>query len=301
MYIAENLRALRKGKDMTQEEVANILGVSPQSVSKWERGDTYPDITLLPSLSNLYETSLDALIGMERINNAEERAAIYMRGQKHLREGDNEGAATIYTEALKLYPDDQSIMLELALVLALDNESKKLEQALSLCERLLSDRSTENILYTARAALCYIYLKMGEKEKAANAAQKLPHARVGREKILAEIDKDPDQDEINAYLDFINFREKAEYDILVIDFGIDMLPIVTEKDLLVRISELRNSLGKDDIGRSVMPGARVMDNIDLPPDRVRVRYYDDYLLDESFPDTEGVVDEIIGALRKIAE
>jgi len=45
--------------DMTQEDVSEILGVSPQSVSKWERGDTYPDITLLPSLANLYNTSID--------------------------------------------------------------------------------------------------------------------------------------------------------------------------------------------------------------------------------------------------
>ena len=40
LYIAENLRALSKGKDLTQEDVAEIFNVSPQSVSKWERGDT---------------------------------------------------------------------------------------------------------------------------------------------------------------------------------------------------------------------------------------------------------------------
>ena len=58
LYIAENLKILRKKMDMTQEDVSEILGVSPQSVSKWERGDTYPDITLLPSLANLYNTSI---------------------------------------------------------------------------------------------------------------------------------------------------------------------------------------------------------------------------------------------------
>ncbi|MCL2665185.1 MAG: helix-turn-helix domain-containing protein [Defluviitaleaceae bacterium] len=51
LHIAENLKTLRKGKDLTQEEAAEILGVSPQSVSKWERGTAYPDIALLPALA----------------------------------------------------------------------------------------------------------------------------------------------------------------------------------------------------------------------------------------------------------
>jgi transcriptional regulator with XRE-family HTH domain len=68
LFISENLRKLRKGKDLTQEEAAEILNVSPQSVSKWERGETLPDITLLPSLANLYKVTVDTLIGMDKIN-----------------------------------------------------------------------------------------------------------------------------------------------------------------------------------------------------------------------------------------
>ncbi|GHU75118.1 hypothetical protein AGMMS49992_18420 [Clostridia bacterium] len=55
LYLAENIKALRKAKDLTQEEVADILGVTAQSVSKWERGETYPDIQLLPALANFYQ------------------------------------------------------------------------------------------------------------------------------------------------------------------------------------------------------------------------------------------------------
>ena len=46
--------------ELTQEDIAEMLRVSPQSVSKWERGDTYPDITLLPALANLFKV-LDIL------------------------------------------------------------------------------------------------------------------------------------------------------------------------------------------------------------------------------------------------
>ena len=67
IYLSEQLRALRRARDLTQEEVASALHVSPQSVSKWERGESYPDIELLPALANFYETSVDALIGMDRV------------------------------------------------------------------------------------------------------------------------------------------------------------------------------------------------------------------------------------------
>ncbi|MCL1912861.1 MAG: helix-turn-helix domain-containing protein [Eubacteriaceae bacterium] len=57
LFIAENLKNLHKGKDLTQEEVAEKLSVSTQSVSKWERSDTLRDITLLPALANLYKVT----------------------------------------------------------------------------------------------------------------------------------------------------------------------------------------------------------------------------------------------------
>ena len=62
IYLAENLRNFRKRMGMTQEEVAEAVFVAPQSVSKWERGETTPDIELLPALARLFETSTDALL-----------------------------------------------------------------------------------------------------------------------------------------------------------------------------------------------------------------------------------------------
>jgi len=300
LFIAENLKSLRKGKDMTQEEVAEILGVSPQSVSKWERGDTYPDITFLPSLANLFMTSVDALVGMDKINDAEAKTSVFMKGQKLIFDGDNEGAAAIYADALKTYPNDETIMLELAMVLALDGDRAKADQAMSLCERILSGNPAEYVQYTARAALCYIYLKTGEKEKATKAAQKLPHARVSRETVLGDIEKNPSADEVNALISSITFRENAAYDILVIDFGLDMVPMVGEHDLLAKIGEVRSKAGQGKSGRHKLPMVRVRDNPDLPPNHVRVRYYADYLLDKAFPGPGEAVSGIIQALQQIS-
>ena len=67
LYLSENLKKYRILKNLTQEDVAGYLGITPQSVSKWERGESYPDITLLPALANIFETSIDLLVGMDSI------------------------------------------------------------------------------------------------------------------------------------------------------------------------------------------------------------------------------------------
>ena len=58
----DNLNKLRKTKGLTQEEFAKAMGVSFQAVSKWERGETYPDIELLPAIANYFNTSIDSLL-----------------------------------------------------------------------------------------------------------------------------------------------------------------------------------------------------------------------------------------------
>ena len=52
LYIGEQLKALRKEKQITQEALAEVLGVSYQSVSRWELGVCYPDVELLPTIAN---------------------------------------------------------------------------------------------------------------------------------------------------------------------------------------------------------------------------------------------------------
>ena len=72
LNIGENIRRLRRGMDMTQEQLADKLGVAYQSVSRWENGTTYPDMELLPALSSIFGVTVDELLGMEE-NKKKER------------------------------------------------------------------------------------------------------------------------------------------------------------------------------------------------------------------------------------
>ena len=62
MKINQIIREKRKELSLTQEQIAEFLGVSTPAVSKWERGSTYPDITLLPALARLLRTDLNTLL-----------------------------------------------------------------------------------------------------------------------------------------------------------------------------------------------------------------------------------------------
>ena len=62
LAIGENIKVIRKSKDITQEQLAEMLGVSCQSVSRWELGVCYPDMELLPALAEIFEVSVDELI-----------------------------------------------------------------------------------------------------------------------------------------------------------------------------------------------------------------------------------------------
>ncbi len=63
--IGENIMRLRHERKIRQEELADFIGVTKASVSKWERGATMPDIALLPRLASFFDVTVDALIGYE--------------------------------------------------------------------------------------------------------------------------------------------------------------------------------------------------------------------------------------------
>ena len=63
LKISENIKNLRISKGLTQSELALLLSVTPQSVSRWEKGQAYPDIETLPLIANIFDVSYDELMG----------------------------------------------------------------------------------------------------------------------------------------------------------------------------------------------------------------------------------------------
>lgn len=66
LKIGENIKTFRIQRNITQEELATYLGVTPQAVSKWESQNGYPDIELIPSIADFFSVATDDLFGLNK-------------------------------------------------------------------------------------------------------------------------------------------------------------------------------------------------------------------------------------------
>lgn len=207
LYLPENLKKYRILKELTQEDVAEYLGITAQSVSKWERGESYPDITFLPALANIFETSVDLLIGMDTIRAKETRYNIHKKAVAYQRSGDYEMAEKTYRDALLIYPNKPGMILGLASTLALKGNT---DEAIELMERGLPLSINEKQKSTMRATLCFLYLKAGREDKANKLASELPHTRESREVIQPLIYQGLDDEQIDENIKIILLGDGKE-------------------------------------------------------------------------------------------
>ena len=129
LMIGDKLKKLRRNRDLTQEEVAAHIGISYQAISKWERGDGYPDITMLPTLANYFEVSVDELIGMDEISSANRLDDINRKWQENRVLGNHKENVELMRSALKIYPNNALLLIQLSASLErLDGTEKEIPE-----------------------------------------------------------------------------------------------------------------------------------------------------------------------------
>ena len=197
MQLAANIRSFRKIRKLTQEQLAEVLGVTPGAVYKWEAGLSIPDIGLIVEMADFFDTSVDALLGYEMKDNHVD--AIVKRMRECRRKKDREGLAEA-EKALKRYPHSFLIVKESAAIFrAFGIECKDkamLHRALELLERsrLLLDQNTDPEIndQTICAKIAETYLGLNEVDKGVELMKQSNAGGLFSSKIgntLAQIDR----------------------------------------------------------------------------------------------------------------
>lgn len=113
-HFSNNFKDLRKLKELTQEQVAEMLGVTSQAISKWECGISYPDIEMLPIIANLFKVSTDFLLGVDITKQEKDIDEAIVKAQDLCNDNKYEEAVSLLRNALIQFPSSCDIMYWLA-------------------------------------------------------------------------------------------------------------------------------------------------------------------------------------------
>lgn len=187
IYFSEIFKKLRKNRSMTQEQIAEVLSVSPQAVSRWETGATYPDIALLPAIAEFFETTVDALLGTGKARAQERIQSLLHRGHELCDAGELVEANDLLRSAVREFPNSYELQYALFEVLlktheAGNNNSVDEKETAELGERILTYSTDDRIRLLTKVHLGRFYAELGRGVRAAEIFMTLPEAEYCREK-----------------------------------------------------------------------------------------------------------------------
>lgn len=188
VQIGDKIKELRKRDKRTQEELASVLGVTAQAVSRWEANGCYPDMSIIPAIANYFHITIDELFGYN--NDREAKITEYVRVSNDYllnSDGASDDIIDILRKGLEEFPAEPRLMSQLSNMLYFkgfaeaDKHNKYLEEAAELCKELCKTDSK----YIGQ--LIHTYSLMGKYSMAEEIASKQPPINECREIMLAKV------------------------------------------------------------------------------------------------------------------
>lgn len=165
MNIGVKIRSYRHENEITQEVLAELLGVSVSAVSLWESGKTMPDISLIPAICSVLNITADELLDVNLERKKIDIMNILSEAKRYSFSGYNEKAFEIIEEGLSKYPDSYQLMQEQVHIhYRLFKNSKSaeekrihIEKAIEYGERIIENCTDSRLKVPVVQQLCYIY------------------------------------------------------------------------------------------------------------------------------------------------
>jgi len=181
LNIGTNIKRLRLERGMTQEQLADLLTVSTAAVSKWEAKNTYPDITMLFPIAEIFGVSIDDLLGYDEAKAQEEVAKILAEYRELNLAGNFKEASRLIASARKKYPHNYHIMNKYMWDKAEGTSGNKREvilthkdELLQICNTILDGCTVETIRIDAINMKAKILHAEGDTESAMKLLDELP-------------------------------------------------------------------------------------------------------------------------------
>ena len=180
---SNNFKELRKMQELTQEQIAEMLGVTSQAISKWECGTSYPDIGLLPVIANMFKVSTDYLLGVDITKQEKDIQEIIGKAKELDSVDKSADAVVLLRNALIQYPSNCDIMYWLAWSLrgTIKEHPEHEQEAIHIYRRILNVSKDSELLCKATRDLVYCYYTLGDVETAKTYIDMLPSFEVCRE------------------------------------------------------------------------------------------------------------------------
>ncbi|MDE6951005.1 MAG: helix-turn-helix transcriptional regulator [Lachnospiraceae bacterium] len=191
MKINQIIREKRKELSLTQEQIADFLGVSAPAVSKWEKGSTYPDITLLPALARLLKIDLNTLMSFHDDLTDIEIENFVNEIDRTIKDQNYDAAFQKAINKIHEYPTCEKLIyavilyLEGALILYNISEIERYRKIYETFYRRLAASEIPEIRGTATLMLISYARNQGDFSKAEELINSLPFSTIDKEKQLA--------------------------------------------------------------------------------------------------------------------
>lgn len=187
--LSTRIKNSRKSKDITQEQLAEILGVSTQAVSRWECGITCPDIMLLPRLAEIFGITVDELLGVNEKEKMQEINSIIEEAEANIDNNHTVEPIVSLRAALQKYPNNDRLLCTLMYALYVACEDEELckeydEEIIAISDWIRKYSIDDDCRNEAKRLIFRHYCDTGRKSDAMKIAGTMADIETSRQRNL---------------------------------------------------------------------------------------------------------------------
>lgn len=190
LEIANSIKRLRKEKGITQEQFAEALGVSFQSVSRWENGICYPDIELIPEIALYFNVTVDSIMSIDNYTYKKNAELIISKHKNMISNGKIKESIKYARSGMAEYPSNIEIAgcLFYSLFIYCHNSSLSHndiseydDEIVLLANRILRESNNIDTVLLTKSRLAFHHCKMGRKNEGRKLYEELPSVMLCKE------------------------------------------------------------------------------------------------------------------------